>query len=53
MQQFVTTSPKLFDPYKDEDIHGGPPLIHVPAHLSGLGRDYFLGIFHFFNVGGD
>jgi hypothetical protein len=53
VQQFVTTSPKLFDPYKDEDIHGGPPLIHVPAHLSGLGRDYFLGIFHFFNVGGD
>lgn len=53
VQQFVTTSPKLFDPYKDEDIHGGPPLIHVPAHLSGLGRDYFLGIFHFFNVGGN
>jgi hypothetical protein len=51
VQQFVTTSPKLFEPYKDEDIHGGPPLIHVPAHLSSLGRDYFLGIFHFFKVG--
>jgi hypothetical protein len=50
VQQFVTTSPKLFEPYKDEDIHGGPPLIHVPAHLSSLGRDYFLGIFHFFKV---
>jgi hypothetical protein len=50
VQQFVTTSPKLFEPYKDEDVHGGPPLIHVPAHLSSLGRDYFLGIFHFFKV---
>lgn len=50
VQQFVTTSPKLFEPYKNEDVHGGPPLIHVPGHLSGLGRDYFLGIFHFFKV---
>lgn len=50
VQQFVTTSPKLFEPYKDEDIHGGPPLIHMPAHLSSLGRDYLLGVFHFFKV---
>lgn len=50
MQQFVSTSPKLFEPYKDEDIHGGPPVIHVPARHSNLGRDYYLGIFHFFKV---
>jgi hypothetical protein len=50
VQQFVTTSPKLFEPYKNEDVHGGPPLVYVPGHLSGLGRDYFLGIFHFFKV---
>jgi len=50
VQQFVTTSPKLFEPYKDEDIHGGPPLIHVPGHLSSLGHDYYLGVFHFFKV---
>jgi hypothetical protein len=50
VQQFVSTSPKLFEPFKDEDIHGGPPVIHVPAQHSTLGRDYYLGIFHFFKV---
>jgi hypothetical protein len=50
VQQFLTTSPQLFAPYKDEDIHGGPPLALVPAALSNTGRDYYLGIFHFFKV---
>jgi hypothetical protein len=50
VQQFVTNSPDLFAPYKDEDIHGGPPLILVPGATSNMGQPYYLGIFHFFQV---
>jgi hypothetical protein len=50
VQQFVSTAPSLFEPYKDEDIHGGPPLVFIPAYLSKSGEAYFLGIFHFFKV---
>jgi hypothetical protein len=50
VQQFVSTAPSLFEPYKDEDIHGGPPLVFIPAHLSKSGQAYYLGIFHFFKV---
>jgi hypothetical protein len=50
VQQFVTSSPDLFAPYKDEDIHGGPPLILVPGAASNTGHSYYMGIFHFFQV---
>lgn len=50
VQQFVTNSPVLFEPFKNEDIHGGPPVIFIPAHLSRTGEPYYLGIFHFFQV---
>eukprot|EP00878_Enallax_costatus_P004680 GHUV01004928.1.p1 GENE.GHUV01004928.1~~GHUV01004928.1.p1 ORF type:complete len:402 (+),score=109.70 GHUV01004928.1:2577-3782(+) len=53
VQQFVTNSPTLFEPFKNEDIHGGPPVIFVPAHMSGTGEPYYLGIFHFFQTFGE
>ncbi|KAF8058408.1 hypothetical protein HT031_005532 [Scenedesmus sp. PABB004] len=31
-------------------MHGGPPLVHVDAAASGLGRPYFLGVMHFFDM---
>jgi hypothetical protein len=51
VQQFVSTAPSLFEPYKDEDIHGGPPMVLIPGHLSATRSPYYLGIFHFFKVG--
>ncbi|WIA21773.1 hypothetical protein OEZ85_000932 [Tetradesmus obliquus] len=53
VQQFVTSSPDLFAPYKDEDIHGGPPLVFVPAAASNTGQAYYLGVFHFFQTFGE
>jgi hypothetical protein len=52
VQQWVTRAPALFEPYKNEDIHGGPPLVAIPADRSPSGQGYFLGILHFFQVRG-
>lgn len=51
VQQFITHSPSLFEPFKDEDVHGGPPVVLIPQELSKTGQPYFLGILHFFKVG--
>ncbi|KAF8059755.1 LPA1 [Scenedesmus sp. PABB004] len=53
VQQWVTSSPSLFGPFKDEDIHGGPPLALVPGELAGGGVPYYLGVFHFFQTFGE
>jgi hypothetical protein len=29
------------------NVHGGPPVVRVPAELSGDGAAYYLGIMHF------
>lgn len=51
MQQWVTSSPSWFEPFKDEDVHGGPPLALIPVDAGGgLGRPYYLGVLHFFQV---
>eukprot|EP00882_Tetradesmus_deserticola_P002072 GHRQ01002220.1.p1 GENE.GHRQ01002220.1~~GHRQ01002220.1.p1 ORF type:complete len:413 (+),score=44.27 GHRQ01002220.1:250-1488(+) len=53
VQQFVTSSSDWFAPFKDEHIHGGPPLILVPGAASNTGHSYYMGIFHFFQTFGE
>ncbi len=35
---------RVFGP--NADVHGGPPVVYVPARLSPDGRDCYLGILH-------
>jgi hypothetical protein len=35
------------------DVHGGPPLIHVPEHISSTKEAYYLGIMHHYEMRGD
>lgn len=50
VQQYLTVDHKMFEPFKDQDIHGGPPVVHIPADKSRSGVPHFLGVFHFFMV---
>lgn len=38
----------LFAKFIDKDVHGGPPVVYVPASLSKTGESYYLGILHYF-----
>jgi hypothetical protein len=31
-------------------MHGGPPVILVDAAASGMGRPYYLGVMHYWDV---
>ncbi|KXZ54176.1 hypothetical protein GPECTOR_5g272 [Gonium pectorale] len=39
--------PALFARFGGHDVHGGPPVVYVPAALSRDGKPYYLGIMHF------
>ena len=53
MQQFVTANTELFAPFAGQDVHGGPPVVLIDGPLLAEGQvPYYLGIFHFFMVGG-
>ena len=34
--------------FRGFSVHGGPPVVYVPAELSGTGKPYYLGIMHHF-----
>lgn len=46
--RYETFDEALFAKFKGFDIHGGPPVVHVPKALSGAGAGgpYYLGIMH-------
>jgi hypothetical protein len=33
-------------------MHGGPPVVYVDAAASGMGRPYYLGVMHYWDVSG-
>lgn len=32
--------------FEEHDVHGGPPVVHVPGSASPNGKPYYLGIMH-------
>ena len=53
VQQFLSTNAPLFAPYAGQDVHGGPPVVLMDGPLLQPGAaPYYLGIFHYFLVGG-
>lgn len=51
--QHLSRNDALFEPFSREDVHGGPPVVLVPAKHSSTGQDYYLGVFHFFQTFGE
>lgn len=51
--QHLSRNDALFEPFSREDVHGGPPVVLVPAKHSSTQVDYYLGVFHFFQTFGE
>jgi hypothetical protein len=51
--QHLSRNDALFEPFSREDVHGGPPVVLVPAKHSSTKQDYYLGVFHFFQTFGE
>eukprot|EP00798_Chlamydomonas_sp_ICE-L_P008750 gene8750-33611_t len=44
--RWTTHNKTLMAPFKDFSVHGGPPIIFVPANLSADRQAHYLGIMH-------
>lgn len=42
----TTHSKLLADRFDRQKVHGGPPVIYIPANASSSGRAYYLGVLH-------
>lgn len=44
--RWVSYDAKVFAKFADIYVHGGPPIMPVPGHLSGSSQPYCVGIMH-------
>jgi hypothetical protein len=44
--RWTTMDEQLMDKFQNFDVHGGPPVVYVPADKSPDGEPFFLGIMH-------
>lgn len=44
--RWTTYDSTLMAKFEQYDVHGGPPVVYVPAKLSATGKPYYLGIMH-------
>ncbi len=44
--RWTTHNSALMSKFEGFDVHGGPPLVLVPSHLSPDGQAHYLGIMH-------
>ncbi|GAX76774.1 hypothetical protein CEUSTIGMA_g4220.t1 [Chlamydomonas eustigma] len=46
VHRWTTHDPTVMEKFASHDVHGGPPLVYVPASMSSSGEPYYLGIMH-------
>ena len=47
-EQLMSNSSAVLAQFADFDVHGGPPVIHIPKQLSPSNSSYYLGVLHYF-----
>jgi hypothetical protein len=47
-EQLISSSSAVLEQFRDFDVHGGPPVVHIPKQISPTTSSYYLGVLHYF-----